>query len=127
MNQKTTIQIFCEVNPSEDPQKVKLAVNNVFPDIELEVSDSNVIGKTNDIQILSQISKSIHEKNTKNTYQRILKKNNEGDSTWFYLNKQAAFMNTVALCSEANESSLGPIKVILRSNDIQYIIDSITN
>ena len=127
MNQKTTIQIFCEVNPSEDPQKVKLAVNNVFPDIELEVSDSNVTGKTNDIQILSQISKSIHEKNTKNTYQRILKKNNEGDSTWFYLNKQAAFMNTVALCSEANESSLGPIKVILRSNDIQHIIDSITN
>ena len=127
MNQKTTIQIFCEVNPSEDPEKVKLAVNNVFPDIELEVSDFNITGKTNDIQILSQISKSIHEKNTKNTYQRILKKNNDGDSTWFYLNKQAAFVNTVALCSEANESSLGPIKVILRSNDIQQIIDSITN
>jgi len=127
MNQKTTIQIFCEVNPSEDPEKVKLAVNNVFPDIELEVSDFNITGKTNDIQILSQISKSIHEKNTKNTYQRILKKNNDGDSTWFYLNKQAAFVNTVALCSEANESSLGPIKVILRSNDIQHIIDSITN
>ena len=127
MNQKTTIQIFCEVNPSEDPEKVKLAVNNVFPDIELEVSDFNITGKTNDIQILSQISKSIHEKNTKNTYQRILKKNNDGDSTWFYLNKQAAFVNTVALCSEVNESSLGPIKVILRSNDIQHIIDSITN
>ena len=127
MNQKTTIQIFCEINPSEDPEKVRLAVNNVFPDIELEVSDSNVVGETNNIQILSQISKSIHEKNTKNTYQRILKKNNDGDSTWFYLNKQAAFVNTVALCSEANESSLGPIKVILRSNDIQQIIDSITN
>ena len=127
MNQKTTIQIFCEINPSEDPEKVRLAVSNVFPDIELEVSDSNVVGKTNNIQILSLISKSIHEKNTKNTYQRILKKNNDGDSTWFYLNKQAAFVNTVALCSEANESSLGPIKVILRSNDIQQIIDSITN
>ena len=127
MNQKTIIQIFCEINPSEDSEKVRLAVNNVFPDIELEVSGSNVVGETNDIQILSQISKSIHEKNTKNTYQRILKKNNDGDSTWFYLNKQAAFVNTVALCSEANESSLGPIKVILRSNDIQYIIDSITN
>ena len=127
MNQKTTIQIFCEINPSEDPEKVRLAVNNVFPDIELEVSDSNVVGETNNIQILSQISKSIHEKNTKNTYQRILKKNNDGDSTWFYLNKQAAFVNTVALCSEANESSLGPIKVILRSNDIEQVIESITN
>ena len=60
-------------------------------------------------------------------YQRILKNNNDGNSTWFYLNKQAAFVNTVALCSEANESSLGPIKVVLRSNDIEQVIESITN
>ena len=127
MNQKSTIQIFCEINPSEDPEKVRTAVSNIFPEIALEVSDSDISGKTNDMEILSQVIKSIHEKNTKNTYQRILKKNNDGDSTWFYLNKQAAFVNTVALCSEANESSLGPIKVILRSNNVEQLIDSITN
>jgi|TARA_B100001750_G_scaffold240668_1_gene250831 predicted RNA binding protein with dsRBD fold (UPF0201 family) len=127
MNQKTTIQVFCQINPSEDPEKVKLAVNNIFPDMELEISETQIIGKTNNFSILSPISKSIHEKNIKNTYQRILKNNNDGDSTWFYLNKQAAFVNTVALCSEANESSLGPIKVILRSNDIEQVIESITN
>ena len=127
MNQKTTIQVFCQINPSEDPKKVKLAVNNVFPDMELETSDAQITGKTNNFSVLSVISKSIHEKNIKNTYQRILKNNNDGESTWFYLNKQAAFVNTVALCSEANESSLGPIKVILRSNDIEQVIESITN
>ena len=127
MNQKTTIQIFCTINPSEDPEKVKTAVNNIFPDMELEISETDISGKTNNFSVLSQISKSIHEKNIKNTYQRILKNNNDGDSTWFYLNKQAAFVNTVALCSEANESSLGPIKVILRSNNIEQVIDSITN
>ena len=127
MNQKTTIQIFCQINPSEDPEKVKLAVNNIFPDMELEVTATQIVGNTNNFSALSQISKSIHEKNIKNTYQRILKNNNVGDSTWFYLNKQAAFVNTVALCSEANESSLGPIKVILRSNDIEQVIESITN
>ena len=127
MNQKTTIQIFCSINQSEDTEKVKLAVNNIFPDIELEISETEISGKTNNISNLSQISKSIHEKNIKNTYQRILKNNNDGESTWFYLNKQAAFVNTVALCSEANESTLGPIKVILRSNDIEQVIDSITN
>ena len=127
MNQKTTIQVFCQINPSEDPEKVKLAVNNIFPDMELEISETQIIGKTNNFSILSPISKSIHEKNIKNTYQRILKNNNDGDSTWFYLNKQAAFVNTVALCSEANESSLGQIKLILRSNDIEQVIESITN
>ena len=127
MNQKTTIQIFCSINPSEDPDKVKTAVNNILPDVELETSDTEISGKTNNFSVLSQISKSIHEKNVKNTYQRILKKNNDGESTWFYLNKQAAFVNTVALCSEANESSLGPIKIILRSNNIEQVIDSVTN
>ena len=127
MNQKTTIQVFCQINPSEDPEKVKLAVNNIFPDIKLETFDTEIIGKTNNFSALSQISKSIHEKNIKNAYHRILKNNNDGESTWFYLNKQAAFVNTVALCSEANESSLGPIKVILRSNDIEQVIESIIN
>ncbi len=127
MNQKITIQIFCSINQSEDTEKVKLAVNNIFPDIELEISETEISGKTNNISTLSQISKSIHEKNIKNTYQRILKNNNDGESTWFYLNKQAAFVNTVALCSEANESTLSPIKVILCSNDIEQVMDSITN
>ena len=127
MNQKTTIQIFCEINPSEDPEKVKLAINNIFPDLTLETTDTDITGKSNNIHILSQISKSIHENNIKKTYQRILKNNSNSDSSWFYLNKQAAFANTVALCSEANESSLGPIKVILRSNDIEQVINSITN
>ncbi len=49
------------------------------------------------------------------------------DSTWFYLNKQAAFMNTVALCAEDEESPLGPIKIILTSKNIESIIDWLTS
>ena len=104
-----------------------MAVSNIFPDLTLDITDTDITGKSNNIQILSQISKAIHENNIKKTYQRILKNNSNNGSSWFYLNKQAAFVNTVALCSEANESSLGPIKVILRSNDIEQVIDSITN
>ena len=63
MNQKTTIQIFCAINPSEDPDKIKTAVNNIFPEIELDVSETEITGKTNNFSTLSQISKSIHEKN----------------------------------------------------------------
>ena len=47
MNQKTTIQIFCAINPSEDPDKIKTAVNNIFPEIELDVSETEISGKTN--------------------------------------------------------------------------------
>ena len=120
------IQVFCEINPSEDPSKVKTAILNIFPDLEISISDELLIGKSNDIGTLSNISESIHTKNTKNTYQRILKKNSNENSTWFYLNKQAAFVSTVALCSESNESPLGPIKVVLEGKDIENIIQSLT-
>ena len=120
------IQVFCEINPSEDPSKVKTAILNIFPDLEISISAELLIGKSNDIGTLSNISESIHTKNTKNTYQRILKKNSNENSTWFYLNKQAAFVSTVALCNESDESPLGPIKVVLEANDIENLIQSLT-
>ena len=119
------IQVSCKINLSEDPLKVKIAILNVFPEWEIFLNDQQLIGKSNDMSSLSNISQSIHTKNTKNIYQRILKKNSNENSTWFYLNKQAAFVNIVALCSESDESPLGPIKVVLEGNDIENIIQSL--
>tara|TARA_B000000460_G_C21236180_1_gene272853 strand:- start:158 stop:544 length:387 start_codon:yes stop_codon:yes gene_type:complete len=119
------IQVSCKINLSEDPLKVKTAILNVFPELEISLNDQQLIGKSDDISSLSNISQSIHAKNTKNIYQRILKKNSNENSTWFYLNKQAAFVNIVALCSESDESPLGPIKVVLEGNDIENIIQSL--
>jgi predicted RNA binding protein with dsRBD fold (UPF0201 family) len=42
---------------------------------------------------------------------------------WFYLNKQAAFANVITLCDEEDQSSLGPIKIVLHSKDIVNVID----
>ena len=120
------VQVSCQINPSEDPSKVKTAILNIFPNLEISINNELLIGKSNDTDTLSNISESIHSKNTKNIYQRILKKNSDENSTWFYLNKQAAFVNTVSLCNESNESPLGPIKVVLEGNDIENIIQSLT-
>jgi predicted RNA binding protein with dsRBD fold (UPF0201 family) len=120
------IQVFCEINPSEDPSKVKTAVLNIFPDLEISINDELLLGKSNDMGTLSKISESIHTKKSKNIYQRILKKNSSENSTWFYLNKQAAFVSKVAICNESEESPLGPIKVVLEGNNIENIIQSLT-
>ena len=125
-NGSCKVQVSCQINHSEDPSKVKTAVLNIFPDLEVSISDELLIGKSNDIRTLSNISESIHTKNTKNIYQKILKKNSNENSTWFYLNKQAAFVSRVALCSESDESPLGPIKVVLEGNNIENIIQSLT-
>jgi hypothetical protein len=122
-----SIFVSCQINPSEDPSKIKTAIFNVFPDLKVSVNDQQLIGKSNHINSLSKISESIKSKKTAKTYERILKKNISTNSTWFYLNKQAAFVDTIAICDEADESSLGPIKVVLEANDIEITIKSITS
>ena len=124
-NKPCKIHVSCNVNSSEDPSKVKIAILNVFPELKISLNDQQLIGESNDISSLSNISESIHTKNTKNIYKKILKKNSHENSTWFYLNKQAAYVNIVALCNEFDESPLGPIKVVLEANNIENIIQTL--
>ncbi len=76
---------------------------------------------------MEKIYKTVHTKQSQKIYRRNLEKNLENDTTWFYLNKQAAFVEKIAICEEANESPLGPIKVILTSSYIDEIIDWIVS
>ncbi len=122
-----TVQVFCEINTSEESSKVNTAVRNIFPNLEISINHHQIIGKSNSIESLSNISESINTKNTKNILQRILKQNTDGHSTWFYLNKQAAFVDMMVLCNESDESPLGPIKVVIEANNIENIIQSLTS
>jgi|TARA_B110000014_G_scaffold261686_1_gene253905 hypothetical protein len=121
------IQVFCEINTSEESSKVNTAVRNIFPNLEISINHHQIIGKSSSVESLSNISESINTKNTKNILQRILKQNTDGHSTWFYLNKQAAFVNMVVLCNESDESPLGPIKVVIEANNVENIIQSLTS
>lgn len=51
--------------------------------------------------------------------------NKIGNKTYFYVNKQAAFVNIVNI-SDEELSPLGDIKVEIRSDDIDKIIDWLT-
>ena len=125
MKSNTSIQVFCEINPSEDIEKVKTVIFNLFPELKIKIKGNAISGNSNDLELLSKVLVSIKNRKTKNVFLRILNLNIRDNSTWFYLNKQAAFVNVVALCNEADESALGPVKVVLESNDIEETIETI--
>ena len=87
--------------------------------------DSLVVNSSN-YESLTRIYETMRSRKSKSAYHRLLMRNMANNSTWFYLNKQAAFVDTIAICDEADESSLGPIKVVLEANDIESTIKSIT-
>jgi uncharacterized protein len=122
-NTSCKIEILSSLNPSEDPKKIETAILNVFPNAKIKIDNFSITSNSKDLHLLEKIYDVIHSNQSQKIYQRQLEKNLENDSTWFYLNKQAAFVGTITLCEEAEESPLGPIKVILTSPNIDKIID----
>jgi uncharacterized protein len=121
------IEAFCEVNPSEDQQKIQQLLSNVLDEVEFSTSENSMRASSRQIESLSKIHKSIQNHSTRRVYWRFLNNNLDGNETWFYLNKQAAFVNSVALCEHANESPLGPIKITIQSKNIERIIEWLTS
>ena len=117
------IDMFSSINLSEEPNKIKTALTNIFPNSIVKTENFSVHATSDDLNSLEKIHEIIHSKQSQKTYRRNLEKNLENDSTWFYLNKQAAFVGKIAICEEAEESPLGPIKVILISPNIDKVID----
>ena len=122
-NIKCKIEILCSINPSEDSEKIKKAISNIFPYATMKTEIFSIIAQSKDLNSLEKIYETIHLHQSQNIYRRNLEKNLKDDSTWFYLNKQAAFVEKIAICEKSDESPLGPIKVILTSPNIDGIID----
>lgn len=122
-NIKCKIEIFCTVNSSEDPDKIKKAITNIFPYLKITTDLYSISAESNDLNSLEKIYETIHLNQSQKTYGRHLEENLKNNTTWFYLNKQAAFVENIAICEESEESPLGPIKVILTSSNLDGILD----
>ena len=124
-NYNCKIELFTSVNPSEDPNKIERAILNILPNSEIKTEKFSIIAKSKSFSSMEKIHESIHSGKSQRVLQRQLEKHLDRDSTWFYLNKQAAFVEKVVLCDEADESPLGPLKIVISSHDIDRIIDSL--
>ncbi len=122
-NTNCKIDMFCPINSSEDPEKVKQAVANIFPYSIIKIENFSIHAQSNELRSLEKIYETINKNKSQKIYIRHLENNLENDTTWFLLNKQAAFVDNIAICDEPEESPLGPIKITLTSSNIDAIID----
>ena len=123
LNVDCKISAYCMINISEDVNKIQTAISNILTDMNGRVSGNSFIANSNNYESLTKIYETIRGNNSQNTYRRNLRANIDKNSTWFYLNKQAAFVDVIAICNEADESPLGPIKIVLHSKNIEDVIE----
>ena len=123
---KCKIEIFSSINPSEDPEKIESAILNTLPNCKIRHEHFSLKGISDDLNSLEKIQEAIHSTQSQRIYKRTLENHLQNNSTWFYLNKQAAFAEKIAICEESDESPLGPLKIVLTSPQIEKIIDWLT-
>jgi len=118
------VKVEAPVNPSEDPQKVINAVENIIERCSPEFRyGSRVIGHATGSESLSLLYEQVRSRSAMGVLRRMLLDNRAGDSTWFLLNKQAAAVGIAAIVEDEQESPLGPIRVTIRCEELDSLID----
>jgi predicted RNA binding protein with dsRBD fold (UPF0201 family) len=122
-----SVQVEADINPTENDNKVKYAVENLFCDLELEVTlqkrASLLIGKGKGINTLTKLCDLFCRERIRDAARRALYDGLGDKSIIFHLNKQVAFVGHVSFSNPVGESALGPIRVLISCDDPTGLID----
>lgn len=115
-----TVEITCPVFPSEDPNKVRTAMERIFPDAEITESDDRLIGKTDN---LDHFGRQIRKQRILDTARSVMLRGKRGNVTRFFLNKQVAYVGKTSFCEE--KTILGTMKVVVTDDGLDAVIDRV--
>jgi len=122
-----TINIEVEINPTEDVEKVKHAVENIFGSIRFHVKlktwGQMLIVKTSGTEVLTKLSNLLKREQILAAARKVFRRGMDDDSVTFYLNKQVAYADHISFSQQTSESPLGPIKVQIRCSNPRKLID----
>jgi len=121
------IHIEAEINPTEDLEKVKRAVENIFGSLEFEVKPrrrgSVLIAKAKGINGLTKLYNLLRRERIRDAARGVLFDGLSEKSITFYLNKQVAYVGHISFSKPVAESPLGPIKVQIRCDNPRELIE----
>jgi len=124
------IRVRAPVKPTEDVDKVKRAVLNVFAG-EIVVLDEGggyytVEGYSTSREALAKLYNLIRAEQIEPAFRSYLLRNRKGNTITILLHKQAAFMNRISLIDSDRESPLGAIHVEIETDNPDELIDWLT-
>lgn len=113
------VRIKVPVFPTEDAEKVKRAVLNLFPEAEITEGEDSISAETCSLEAFKLL---LEKQRIRDAARGQLLRGRENDSTVICLNKQTAFVGKINFFQGA---VLGGIEVSITSPDLSRIIDEI--
>ena len=121
------VHIEAQVNPTEDLEKVKQAVTNIFGTLTFNVKTKTwgqlLTSEAKGHESLIKLFNILNKERIVSAARKVFLSGLEENSVTFYLNKQVAYAGHISFCQQTAESPLGPIKVQIRCSDPRKLID----
>lgn len=121
------IEVYAKIKPTEDPNKVKKAVQNVFNGDIIVVDEGDgykrIEAFSSSISSLERLYNLIRAKQIIAAARSYLYKGLRGKTITFMLHKQAAFAGKISFIDSDRESPMGGIRFIIETDDPKRVID----
>ena len=121
------VRVEAEVNQTEDLEKVKTAVENMFGTLNLEVKPKIwgqlLTARISGLDGLTKFSNLLQREQILSASRKVLRKSVNNNSITFYLNKQVAYAGHVSFSQQSGESPLGPITVKIDCEDPKKLVN----
>jgi predicted RNA binding protein with dsRBD fold (UPF0201 family) len=133
MSEAGNVKIYVDVkvNPTEDSNKVQVAVQRILGPIHLEKIDEEdrtyLKGTAEGLEQLLAFQELLRKERIRDAARRVLLSGLVGNRTvTFYLNKQVAYAGHISFSQPEGESPLGPIQVEVQCDNPRKLIDWLT-
>jgi predicted RNA binding protein with dsRBD fold (UPF0201 family) len=124
---EVTVFVETQINPTENEESVKAAVNNFLDNatitIKLSLKGNSLTAIAKGQDSLLKLRILLHNDRIRDASRRLLFKSIRGNMISFYLNKQVAFVGHISFSEESSESPLGPIRVNIETDNPEQLID----
>ncbi len=118
------VLIRARIYPTESIDKVRAAVENLFPGLEYEVEERGeeryLLARGASRECLEKLHLRLREQRILDAARGVMMSSLQGNRVRFHLNKQAAFAGYVNF---SEESPLGAIEVEIEDEEIASIVD----
>ncbi|MHC1710461.1 MAG: RNA-binding domain-containing protein [Methanomassiliicoccales archaeon] len=114
------VEAIARLFPTEDAERVRRCLLNVFPEAVLEEGEGIIRAKTAD---LSRFKEIIRNHRILDSTRAVMLRGMTDDGIAFQMNKQAAFVGKISFV-EGN-APLGHIEVIIKGDSLEALIDGV--
>ncbi|MEM1666552.1 MAG: RNA-binding domain-containing protein [Nitrososphaerota archaeon] len=119
------LEVRAPLNPTEDEEKVVKSILSIFK-VKVNVMQNEIIGCSEDINSLEKLKRMIRQRRIRSAARAVMRGGIRGNIVEFYLHKQAAYAGKVSFSNAEGESPLGPIRVTIKTDDPNKLINWLT-